>query len=129
MRSLAAENPAVGGEVIPAPPSADPIGLSTARAGVTHCGRHSLPYGLMPVRPIRPLLSVRRGREAPEDHPSGTRLQDALDHNVGFLADHRAAVFAHHHRPVVEVAHALAGSLARLDDLDGQPLAGQIARL
>src|SRR5262245_46398667 len=87
-------------------------------------GEPTLSSTLPPVRPTSP---IRDGWQATEDHAPGAGLQDTLDDNVGFFADHRAAIFANHHRSVVEITDALPRGLSRLDDLDRQPLSGKVA--
>src|SRR5207245_11710891 len=55
-----------------------------------------------------------------KDHPAGNRLQDAGHHHVGGFPDVLLPSLNDHHGPVVEIAHALTGLLAVLDDLHGQ---------
>src|SRR5206468_5546367 len=60
-----------------------------------------------------------------KDHPAGNRLQDAGHHHVGGFPDVLLPALDDHHGPVVEIAHALAGLLAVLDDLHRQLFARQ----
>src|SRR5439155_22754311 len=63
------------------------------------------------------------------DHAAGYRLQDTRDRHLDLGVDRLRAALDHRPRPVVEVADALAGILARLDHPHAQVLAGEQGRL
>src|SRR5690606_4425747 len=69
-------------------------------------------------------VGVVFGVDASEYEAAGAGLEGAGDGEVDVVADARGAVVGDDHGSVVEVADALAGLLAALDEADTEGLAG-----
>src|SRR2546426_9673846 len=114
------------------PGTASSVSRAQRQTGRPHSSIHSLsPKAIRRLWPaatstaaIGPLISTlaRLG----EDHAAGDRLQDPGHRDPYFLLHVAAPALDHDHRPVVEVADALARPLAHLDEIHMLHLAGAL---